>query len=63
MEKAARIPLKKVCANVDIDPKIARRVLRERMKRPNGRWDWTLAQSKKVEAILLKHKESNHGEE
>lgn len=50
------IPLKRICATVDIDPKKARRILRDAMERPNGRWSWTIPQSKKIESILAKHR-------
>lgn len=57
------VPLKKICATVDIDPKKARRILRDKMERPNGRWSWTIVQSKRVEAILIKSKGTANGED
>lgn len=34
------VSLKKVCAEADIDPKLARRILRSKGAKPGGRWEW-----------------------
>jgi hypothetical protein len=46
------VPLKKVCANVDIDPKIARRILRSNGGKPGGRWEWSKEEAAKIEVLL-----------
>lgn len=47
------VPLKKICAEVKIEPKLARRILRSKGKKPGGRWEW---EAKDVDGIkkLLK---------
>jgi len=42
------VPLKKICADINIDPKLARRILRSKGKKPGGRWEW---ESKDVDGI------------
>lgn len=46
------IPLKVICRKVDIDPRIARRVLRGKLKRPSGRWAFNPDQETQVIEIL-----------
>ena len=58
----ARIPLKRVCADLGIEPKAARVKLRRALRREEGaqatfhsigsRWDLTPAQAKEVKAVL-----------
>jgi hypothetical protein len=43
------VPLKKVCAQANVDPRVARRILRAKRKRPSGRWSWSAS---KVSAIV-----------
>jgi len=50
-----RIPLKKLCSKLDIDPKMARRKLRAAGLAghdPKSRWEFTATQAKKAEAVL-----------
>lgn len=50
-----RVPLKKVCQKLKIDPKMARRKLRAAGfsgHDPKSRWEFTPAQAKKAEALL-----------
>lgn len=43
------IPLKKICADLDIEPRIARRLLRDaKVDRPDGRWEWSKDDAKVV---------------
>lgn len=42
------VPLKKICADINIDPKLARRILRSKGKKPGGRWEW---ETKDVDGI------------
>lgn len=52
------IPLKKICAEVDIDPKDARRCLRsKKIEKPGGRWEWTAERAKEIKAILCKERD------
>lgn len=44
------VPLKKICASLNVDPKLARRVLRAKGGKPGGRWEWPEAE---VEAIKI----------
>jgi len=46
------VPLKKVCAAANIDPKIARRILRSKGQKPGGRWEWSKEEAPKIEEIL-----------
>lgn len=47
------IPLKKLCADVDIDPKDARRCLRaKKVEKPGGRWEWTPERAEEIKVIL-----------
>lgn len=49
------VPLKKICSDVDIDPKLARRALRSaKIDKPGGRWEWPKDQVEKIKAILVK---------
>ncbi len=54
------VPLKKVCSDIDVDPRIARRILRAKDKRPAGRWEWkpedvpAIQELLKAEAAKLK---------
>jgi len=51
------VPLKKICSDVDIDPKLARRALRSaKIDKPGGRWEWPKDQVEKIKAILIKAK-------
>lgn len=50
-----RIPLKKLCQELKIDPKMARRKLRAAGLAghdPKARWDFTAAQAKKAKEVL-----------
>lgn len=50
-----RIPLKRICADLDIDPKMARRKLRAAELSghdPKSRWEFTPAQAKKAREVL-----------
>jgi hypothetical protein len=52
-----RIPLKKLCQELKLDPKMARRKLRAAGLSghdPKARWDFTAAQATKAKAILSK---------
>ncbi len=51
------IPLKKICQDLKLDPKMARRTLRSskpmmKIHDAKGRWEFTDAQAKKVRAVL-----------
>lgn len=46
------VPLKKVCADIDIDPGLARRILRSKGKKPTGRWEWKPEDVEGVKALL-----------
>ncbi len=51
------IPLKKICQELKLDPKMARRTLRGskpmmKIHDAKGRWEFTEAQAKKVRAVL-----------
>lgn len=46
------VSLKKVCADADIDPKLARRILRSKGKKPGGRWEWTKEDAPKIVEML-----------
>lgn len=49
------IPLKKICQQLKLDPKMARRKLRAAGLRghdPKARWEFTPAQAKKAKAVL-----------
>lgn len=46
------VPLKKICADANIDPKIARRVLRGHGQKPAGRWEWPVASVPVIMSIL-----------
>lgn len=54
------VPLKKVCAWANVDPKTARRILREKGKRPGGRWAWSDAKAKKIVELLKKEVANGH---
>jgi hypothetical protein len=50
-----RIPLKRLCSKLNLDPKMARRTLRAAGMSghdPKARWEFTEAQAKKAEALL-----------
>jgi hypothetical protein len=48
------VPLKKLCSEVDIDPKDARMILRKKkVEKPGGRWEWAKDEAEKVKAILV----------
>ena len=52
---ANRVPLKKICQDMDIDPRLARRKLRAAnlaSHDPKARWEFTPAQEKKAREIL-----------
>lgn len=53
------IPLKKICSDLNLDPKIARQILRgEKVERPSGRWEWLPAEVDAVKKTLeVKRKE------
>lgn len=46
------VSLKKVCADADIDPKLARRILRAKGGKPGGRWEWTPEEAPKIIKML-----------
>lgn len=46
------VPLKKICADIDIDPKIARRILRAKGAKPGGRWEWPADQVEATKKII-----------
>lgn len=46
------VPLKKICADIDVDPKIARRVLRSQGTKPGGRWEWPADQVEKIKKTI-----------
>lgn len=46
------VPLKKVCADIDIDPSLARRILRSKGKKPSGRWEWKPEDVEDVKTLL-----------
>mgnify|MGYP001570960256 CR=1 FL=1 len=48
------VPLKKVCALAEIDPKLARRFLREKVQRPGGRWAWPQKRAAAIVELLRK---------
>lgn len=58
VEKAnGLMPLKKICQQLKIDPKMARRTLRAdkamaKIHAAKGRWEFTAAQAKKAKAVL-----------
>lgn len=56
MKSVTTVPLKKVCSEAGIDPRTARRILREDQERPSGRWAWP--QSKVPAIIRLLKKEA-----
>lgn len=52
------VPLKKICSDVDIDPKDARRALRAaKIDKPGGRWEWLPADVPAIKKILEKAKQ------
>lgn len=49
------IPLKKICAQLDIDPTDARKVLRsEKVSKPGGRWEWPKKEADRITKLLKK---------
>lgn len=46
------VPLKKVCAGINIEPKLARRILRSKGAKPGGRWEWPEAEVANVQKML-----------
>jgi hypothetical protein len=46
------VPLKKICGEVNVDPKIARRILRSKGKKPGGRWEWAQAEVEGVKKLI-----------
>jgi hypothetical protein len=46
------VPLKKICADINIDPKIARRILRAKGKKPGGRWEWPQAEVEATKKLI-----------
>lgn len=49
------VPLKKICAELDIDPKDARRALRSsKIEKPGGRWEWPKDQVDAVKEAIKK---------
>lgn len=53
-EAKGLVPLKTVCAGINVDPRIARKVLRSSkdVKREDGRWEWPKDQVAKVQAVI-----------
>lgn len=54
MKANSHVPLKKICSQVGVDPKQARRFLRTSRKRPTGRWAWPPKQAAAVGSLLKK---------
>ena len=53
------VPLKKLCAEIDLEPKDARAILRKaKVEKPGGRWEWTKEDAENIKAILVKGKEA-----
>jgi hypothetical protein len=46
------VPLKKICAEINMDPKMARRILRSKGGKPSGRWEWPADKAKEIIALL-----------
>jgi hypothetical protein len=46
------VPLKKICADINIDPKLARRILRSKGKKPGGRWEWEQKEVDSIKTLL-----------
>ena len=46
------VPLKVIAAKVGIEPKVARRILREGGKKPQGRWEWDSKIAPEVQKLL-----------
>lgn len=48
------IPLKKICAEVNVDPKIARRLLRgdKTIPRPEGRWEFNPKDVERIKKVI-----------
>lgn len=43
------VPLKKICADLGMEPRIVRRLLRDaKVDRPDGRWEWPAAEAKAI---------------
>lgn len=53
-EEVSLVPLKKICVMANVDPRSARRLLRDSKKRPGGRWAWPSKQAEKVIEFLKK---------
>ena len=57
------IPLKKICTEIDIEPRIARRLLRLAKKEPlaqvDGRWEWPKDKAPEVSSLLKRLAEEN----
>lgn len=53
VESGDLVPLKAICRDLDIEPRIARRILRDaKVDRTEGRWEWSKADASKIEALL-----------
>lgn len=48
------VALKKVCSEANVDPKLARRILRSKGQKPGGRWEWPKGEVAKIVALLKK---------
>lgn len=46
------VSLKKICQDADLDPRVARRLLRSKGKRPTGRWEWDPKDVPEIVAFL-----------
>jgi len=48
------IPLKKICGDVNVDPKLARRLLRaeKSIPRPEGRWEFSKADVDRIKKVI-----------
>lgn len=52
------VPLKKICSEVDIDPKDARRALRSaKIDKPGGRWEWPKEDVDRIKQVLIKERD------
>ena len=46
------VPLKRICAAINLDPRLARRILRAKGAKPGGRWEWPEAEVDRITKIL-----------
>jgi hypothetical protein len=55
------VPLKKICAAIDLDPRVARRILRAKGAKPGGRWEWPEAEIEGVKKTLQAERSKYEG--